>query len=926
MKPFLLQVAEHIEKNYSSDLQNICIVVPGRRSIVFLKKHLASVHQKTFFAPAFFAIEDFFAHITGMQIAKQEEQLLLLYQIHLSLRAEKQQLEQPFLHEFSGQAQLMLNDFNELDATLADTDALFSSLYSIKELSFFGKQEHELTAFQRNYLNFFKELKNYYQQFTQILLQQNKGYQGLIYRKAAENIAHHIEKLPYSTYLFAGFNALTKAEEITLEYLLKNKKLDYLIDADAFYFQQEMHEAGYFMRKLQKSVFKGKALPFTGNYFAEIPKKIHLIGLPQSVMQAKYLNKILEDIQLTNKELGDTAIVPADESLLLPILHAVDTANANITMGYPIKRTILYQLLSDILLALDNKNKFNRKNQQEESIRLYYKDLYAFFNNPYIRDLANIEGDFNLDIPLKLQKNAKLFYSVKEYEQLTDALRPEIKKLFFDLFFDDAITLNTCRNIQNLLVEIQKQGRLNNTECETIYLLYNYIGDLQKESFLWASTDSTALRFLFENYISAISMSFQSEATEGLQILGLLETRTLDFKNVILLSVNEGILPAGKTVNSFIPHDVKQHFGLQTYKGKDAVFSYHFYRLLQRAENVYILYSLDAKNGNVEKSRFVYQLKNELKTYKNSEITDEIIAYPPVKMEREMPVSIKKTAEMLLKLKNQSYSASSICTYLECRLRFYFRYVLELEENTVFSLDDMLQGKTIGTVIHAVLETAVENGHFKRMDKAEIEQLVAERMCGEELNLTKEDLLYEKNHLVFQIIIKYIDAYLKLAQSFEENIVIKNTEEKLEQKLPLDNIFVKLKGIIDRIDSQNGMSRIIDYKTGNIRDTELKIRDIEHAFDGDHSKVFQLLFYAYLYGKQHKTDFLEAEIVSFRKIRTRYLLSINKEERISAADLTDFESLLTDTIRSILHAETPFTATDAVERCGYCLYKGICIS
>jgi CRISPR/Cas system-associated exonuclease Cas4 (RecB family) len=436
--------------------------------------------------------------------------------------------------------------------------------------------------------------------------------------------------------------------------------------------------------------------------------------------------------------------------------------------------------------------------------------------------------------------------------------------------------------------------------------------------------DITAFRFLFENYISGVSIPFQSEATEGLQIMGLLETRTLDFKNVILLSVNEGVLPTGKTVNSFIPQDVKQYFGLQTYKGKDAVFSYHFYRLLQRAENVYLLYSLDTKKGNAEKSRFIYQLKNELNTYPNIEITDEIISYPPVKLEAETPISIKKTDEMLAKLSEQKYSASSISTYLECELRFYFRYVLEIEDSNSFTLDDMLQGKTIGTVIHSILESAVENGRFKQMERSEIEQLVSERMCNTaDLNLTKEDLLYEKNHLVFQIIIKYIDAYLKHAQSFEENIVIKNTEEKLERKLLIDNVSVHLKGIIDRIDLQNNITRIIDYKTGVVKNTELKIKDIEHSFDGEHTKAFQLLFYAYLYHKQHNTDFLEAEIVSFRKIWTPYILSIDKEKQLSPEHINDFEFLLIETIQSILNQDIPFSAITKIDRCKYCTYKDI---
>ncbi|MDR0603765.1 MAG: PD-(D/E)XK nuclease family protein [Bacteroidales bacterium] len=925
MKPFLLQIAEYIKANYAKDLSNICIVVPGKRSIVFLKKYLASLYEKPFFAPAFFSIEDFFSSITGISMAKKEEQLLMLYQIHLSLMADKKEKEQTQLHEFSGHAQLMINDFNEIDTSLSDTDILFSSLYSIKELSLFGKQEEELTDFQKNYLTFFKELSIYYKQFTNNLLQQNKGYQGLIYRKAAENISLYIEKLHYSKYIFTGFNALTKAEEVVVEYLLNENKLDYLIDADAFYTKDKIHEAGRFIRHVQKSIFKNQPLPFMGNYFAESPKKIHIIGLPQSVIQAKFLNEILEQIQVFDNTLENTAVIPADETLLLPVLHSIDTTDVNITMGYPVKRTVLYQLLSNYLIALENRDKFNRNSLQRTNIKLYHKDLFIFFNNPYIRSITENKENHQTDISELLQKKARLFYAEQDYKQLTVSLSPHLQTLFVELFYSPNTVVSVCKQVQALLLEIQENISLNFIQQETLHLLHNYIDELQNNISRFMSIDITSFRFLFENYISELSISFQSDATTGLQILGLLETRTLDFKNIILLSVNENILPAGKATNSFIPYDVKTHFGLQTYKGRDAIFSYHFYRLLQRAENVYLLYSLDARKGDMEKSRFIYQLKNELKSFNNIEIAENIIAYPPIKTEAETFFCIRKTEKILAELKQQKYSASSISTYLECELRFYFRYVLRLEEKNMATVEDMLQSDTIGTVIHNVLEAAVENGHFKRMNNAEIEQSVCTFICkNDKLKLTKEDLLYEKNYLVFQIIVKYIGAYIKYIQPSEKDFIIEQTEQKLEQTLLVDNTLIALEGYIDRVDLRNGIKRIIDYKTGKINDTDLKLKDMETVFDGKHAKAFQLLFYAYLYYKQYKSNCLEAEIVSFRNIRTPYILSIDKGTKLSENMLSCFEDVLIQIIGAILDPETPFTQTTNPDKCKYCPYKDFC--
>jgi ATP-dependent helicase/DNAse subunit B len=334
----------------------------------------------------------------------------------------------------------------------------------------------------------------------------------------------------------------------------------------------------------------------------------------------------------------------------------------------------------------------------------------------------------------------------------------------------------------------------------------------------------------------------------------------------------------------------------------------------------------------MEKSRFLYQLKTKLKAFSNIEITDEIIASPPIsikpEMEIESSIRIKKTDDILTKLKQQTCSASSISMYLECELRFYFRYILELEETNSYTLDNMLQSAMIGTIIHAVLKEAVEDGHFKRMSKKEIEQSVRNYICYNkdiDLRLTEEDLLYEKNYLVFQIIVKYINSYLEYAQRFEKNVVIEKTEEEIKQTIEVDGTPISLKGYIDRVDLQEGKRHIIDYKTGKLNDKELEVDDMETIFDGEHSKAFQLLFYAYLYHKTYKETLLEAEIVSFRKISGSYILTIDKEKQLSGEILGEFEDILVQVIRSMLDVSTPFQATSVLSRCKYCLYKNICL-
>ena len=917
MKPFLFQVADHIVKNYSPDFSDICIVVPGRRSIVFLKKYLAEIIQKPFLSPTFFSIEDFFQSLTGLTLAKQEEQLLMLYQIHLQLSLEKGIEQNVPLHEFVGNAQLMLGDFNEIDSYLVNPDVLFSSLSAIKDLSFFGKEEYELTDFQKNYLIFFKSLIAYYKRFTQTLLTNNKAYQGLMYRKVAENIEYYLNNKPYKKYIFAGFNALTNAEKVVISYLKQIDKLDYLVDGDLFYIDDSIHEAGKFLRECRKELFTDKPMSFIGNYYEEQQKNIHIIGLPQSVAQAKLLHEVVGNLQ--NNNLDNTAIIPLDESLLIPVLHSVDTSQANITMGYPIKQTSFSQWFINILIALENKEKFNHNNK-EKSVRLYYKDLFAFFGNPFIGNLIK-----NKSIVRELLENQHSFYTEDDFKKLTKEINSPLQDLFLTLFYKTHTVAITADTIQRLLVEIIQSDFLNLAEQETLYLFYQQMENIKSLLEQFPIADITSFRLLLENMISGLTLSFKSDATGGLQILGLLETRTLDFKNIILLSVNEGILPAGKKVNSFIPYDVRQHFGMQTHKGKDAVFSYHFFRLLQRAENVYLLYNMDAKRGSVEKSRFIHQLKRKLQSYPNVTITDEIKAYPSVTPELESLFSISKNEEILSKLRKRNYSASSINMYLECGLRFYFAYVLELEEENTLLLDDMLQSNVIGTVVHYVLEKAVEHGRFKKLSRQEIEVAVCQYMCSDEIHLTENDLLYDKNHLVYRIIVKYIEMYLQHMRNFQDGFLIEKTEQELKIQLFVDETTpISLKGIIDRVDNCNGQKRIVDYKTGSVKDKELITEKIVDLFDGEHAKALQLMFYAYLYYVQYEQTDMEAQIVSLRKISQNYTLIIGGIYRLSKEMLMEFEQLIKKTIEEILNPQSLFLQTENKDHCKYCAYKDIC--
>jgi len=531
----------------------------------------------------------------------------------------------------------------------------------------------------------------------------------------------------------------------------------------------------------------------------------------------------------------------------------------------------------------------------------------------------------NTSIADTLLKNNKLFYNETEVNDLLQPLPEAWKKLVMNLFFGENTQI--CDTIQQLFERIEEDGQLNSVEKETIAVLNEHIDKLKVLLQELPSYDITSLRFLFETYLSKVALSFESDmAAEGLQILGLLETRTLDFENIIMLSVNEGVIPAGKTTQSFIPYDVKRHYGLQTYRGKDAISSYHFYRLLQRANTVYLLYSLDSKEGNAEKSRFLHQLKTELQDYENIEITDEILTYPPITTTPEKAFAIEKNPYMLDSERLKKFSASSITTYLRCGVLFYFRYILGLDENNPLETEEMLQNKDMGTIIHSVLQQLVENGHFKPIKKEELTALVTKTICAGNWNLKENDLLYEKNHLIFQVIVRYLSNYLSLVQKSETETFIEKTEEEILKELfiPTQNQTVTLKGVVDRVDSFQGIKRIIDYKTGIPKDKALKIKDIPSLFDGEHSEALQLFFYAYLYHLEYKSTPIEAEIVYFRKLNATHILTIDDNTQISEAMLQEFEILLQDVLSEILNPETQFAQTQNIDNCRYCAYRDLC--
>lgn len=913
---FLSLIADQLLEKYKNSLSNLCVIMPSNRSIVHLKHHLHQKIKGTFLLPDFLSIEEFMQQISGLSTINPEELLIILYNINKELNVFYKQ----DFYDFIGDAKIVLQDFNDIDLSLANPEDVFSSLSSIKEMSFFGKEESQLSDYQIKYLHFFKNLYHLYTHFKEELLKNKTAYQGLLYRTAFEKRKEITRNIPYEKYIFVGFNALQQAEWGIVDYLIKEQLADFYVDADKWYMEDGLQEAGVFLRKLKKNL-NLTTWNFEKQYIETIPKKVKIMGFPQGVLQTTYLPNILASIEKNET----TAIVLADETLLLPILHAIDTSEANITMGLSMRNTQLYTLIYNLFVIIENKLKSGDS--------IYHKDLSLIFNNPYIQSVLK-ESGVKVDIFLEnYLKKGKLYYNKEELMDLCEIFPPFLQQILADLYEKISDAESVTRYISEYLYVIKNHKTdLEEIDKQIIYLFLDHMPYLT-QLFQKIEYNIKSYRFVFEQFASTLSLSFKSNPMSSLQIMGMLETRTLDFDNVIILSVNEGVLPSEKSLDSFLPYDVKIYYNLSTFTQNEAIFSYHFYRLLQRAKSVFLLYGLDSQTKEMEKSRFVRQITSEWSRFSHISISETVMAYPKIKAGNPLVVEITKIEEILKTIQSiPHFSPSMLNRYLSCPLKFYYQDILKVKETE--SITEEIQANVIGSVVHRVLESVLKNQQTKPTipTNQQLEDIVLQSFLDSKvtnMELKKEDLMYEQNHLIYHIVLKYVKDYLEIfnKQLNDKTILhVIDSEKKLECMLE-GNSFptYKLKGIVDRLDNRGGVVTVVDYKTGRVDSNSLKIKDIEDLFSGDFSVAFQLMFYAFLQYKNSNQTPLIAQIVSFRSIKEELKLSIDGQIELTETLFQEFAILLQQTIASINNSDLSFTQTDKQERCEWCEYSGLCM-
>lgn len=907
MRSFIAEVvAEILEKQPS--IEEVVFILPSKRAGTFLRNEIAKQTNRTLFAPQIYSIEEFVEKLSGLSYASNAQLIFELYNSYLNSAAG----EKENFHDFSKWGQTLLQDFNEVDRHLIDPKTIFGNLAAVQEINHWSLQAGK-TKMMEGYLRFWNSIEKIYGEFNQNLIKKGLGHQGLVYRLACNQLETYQAKNK-NLHVFIGFNALNKAESQIIQSMLVSSNAEIFWDIDTSFLDDPIHDAGYFIREYQKTwpYLKTKQLQGPSNHYKQ-SKSVRIIGVPKYVSQAKYVGHLLKNIHEERPEdLLDMALVLGDENLLNPILNSVpNEINAvNITMGYPVQKTILATLFEQ----------FFELYIRSDSNGWYHRPIVEFLLHPYIDKL--LEGDSKKVVQSIKTKNLT-YLSAEKIKTVSDSGNPNIALLFFDEVTTPKQFLAKCSTLVHALKNTL-ENQVSELVLEHLYRfhnLFNQICDLlETYDFI---TDLKSLYSLFTELLSAETLDFEGNPLEGLQIMGMLESRNLDFETVIITSVNEGILPSGKSTNSFIPFDLKKYYGLPTYKEKDAVYTYHFYRLLQRAKNVFILYNTepDVLEGG-EKSRLISQLLSDEQRVGDIE---EIIASPktnPLVNVFEVVKKNKSLIELIRAHAGNGFSPSSLSNYIRNPLDFYKQSLLGIEDT--LGVEETVAFNTFGTVVHDSLEdlyTPLVGEYLSESNlmalKPKIEGLVKHHFSK---NYLEGDITHGKNLIAYHVIKRYLERFidLEIKEAHSHQIKILGLEEKLKIALEIPEVDfpVFLKGKLDRIDEKDGVLRIIDYKTGNVVPKNVTISNWEDIItDYDYSKAFQLLCYAQMYRFENASDSLEAGIITFKNLNgglqklTMKDLGEKKGKHytIDTDVLKQFQTMLYKLILEICDINTPFT-------------------
>lgn len=951
-KPFLQKVAEAAYQQYNSAISDQTFIFPNRRAGIFFQNYLAEIAQKPIFSPKIITINEIFRSFTQYQVLDRISLLFTLYRQYQQLASQDETFD-----EFVFWGEMILNDFDDIDKYLADARQLFTNIKDLKEIEseFSGLTEEQIASVREFWYHFeptkqgktkdeflttWNILYPLYSSFRAELIKKQTVYEGMIFREVAESILQK-KGLPLTetTYIFVGLNALTRAEEILLEYLKEKNAAQFYWDIESPKSIDKDNRSSLFIQRYIQQF----PSPITFENDATENPNIEVIGVSSATGQAKQTHSILQKwinegyIDDTSKAIN-TAIVLPDETLLMPTLYSIpeEISTINVTMGYPLKSSPIAGLMEHIFALQSNW----RIIQKEPAF--YFKFLLPVINHRYIN---NINDEFSSRIyretisQNRVYVNVDTFVDEQYFNEIFQPIMEDDNISEYLLYVLDIIELHISEENSD-----ERKSSLSQLEKEFIYQYYTTVNRLNEviTNARMEMSNDTYFRLL-RKLIAGVSIPFQGEPLAGLQVMGVLETRALDFENLIILSMNEGIFPLKGSTNSFIPYNLRKGFGLSTYEYQESVYAYHFYRMIHRAKNITFLYDTRSEGLQTgEVSRYVHQLKYHYRV----PLTEKLITFD-VSMANNLEISIQKNERIMEQLNryfeggDKSLSASSLNCYLDCSLKFYFQEIEKMSEEE--EVTEEIEGSHFGSIFHYVMEKIYEpykgnivSEEVLKMIKSNhknIEHFIEEGFALKVFNTTKSVNLLGQNLLIAKIIKRYVMQVLNIDQSITPFVYFESEEKVSDNISLLNGQKIRIKGSIDRVDEVKNQRRIIDYKTGNV---SLTFSDIEKMFDTTQNKrpkeIMQVFLYAYLYGRKHQITNITPAIYGLRNTFSDFEPRIqckNQSTNYGYVDNyfefhTEFENHLKSVIDEIFEPNHSFTQTKHADHCTYCNFSEIC--
>jgi len=950
MSDFIEKTALKIFNTHKETLGEVMVVFPSRRAGLYFKKSLSGMIEKPVWSPTVFSINDFIAKYSDFNLG---DNLTLLFELYKSY---KKYFNEESFDQFYSWGEMLLKDFDDIDKYMVDARLIFRHIKDEKEIEsgFPAEIREEAKAFwdsllniktenkyKDNFLKIWDRLFDIYSDFKESLVQQGIAYEGLAIREIAEKINNKELFKGYGKIYFAGFNSVNKCEH-TIFKTLKDKGLaEILWDADEYYLDDERQEAGSFLRRNMKTL-GGKVIK-SDESLLNSEKNINVIGSPLNAGMVKTFGNELSNFMKTNNTTPEkTLVLLPDSNTLLPVLYALpeEANNINATMGLPLKTTPLYNFISIV-----HKLQIN-KISEKGVLKFYHKDVLRLLMHPYIK-FASVKEIFQLANSIRKDNVVYVNMSNALIDRLPEGYSKQLLQSIFSSVSEVGEIIKYLNDIINLLaVRIEKSSEAeSNYKMFQLEYLYNFSTQLNR------LTDAMEIDGIEMNQITFWNMLMQilnnagvvltGEPLKGLQVMGLLETRNLDFENVFILSMNEAKMPKGAVSLSYIPYSLRKAFGLPTFEDNDNITAYYFYSLIQKAKNVFLFYDTEVGNEVKEKSRYILQIENELKEKNiNIKYTGRIVS-PTVKTSKDTLIEVKKNdtlVEFMLK-DIKRISPSDINNYIGCSLQFYLKKVLKLEAGD--EVEEVFSAGTFGTVFHGVMQELYTPYEGKDVNSKTVDGLIEvvdnnfdevfDKFIKSSKELKSLNFKEKGRNVLYKSVIQKLVRRLLLEEKKRGSFHISGLEDWIEKEITVNiagkECKLNIGGKVDRVDDEKGIKIVIDYKTG---DAGLKKFDSKEPdkfwkelfVDTKLKANLQTLFYSYLLYLRDGGEAYQAGLYPLKEIRDG--IKYMRAEPFKKDELEIFGKGIRKIIEEMYNSSKTFVQTEDEKNCEYCDFKSLC--